>query len=92
MKKYLRFGYVFVLTAIMMVGAAHAYLDPSVMTYAIQAVAGVLIAVGAVVGIYWRRAKNKINEKLHIDENSKKEVEDDVIELDNSDNDKNNQV
>lgn len=90
MKKYLKFGYVFALTAIMMSGAAYAYLDPSVMTYAIQAVAGVLIAVGAVVGIYWRRAKNKINEKLHIDENAKKEVEDDVIELDNSDEDKNN--
>ena len=92
MKKCLRFCYVFILTVVMLTGAAYAYLDPSVMTYAIQAVAGVLIAVGAVVGIYWRRAKNKINEKLHIDENSKKEVEDDVIELDNSDNDKNNQV
>ena len=29
---------------------ASAYLDPSVMTYTIQVVAGVVVAVGAVVG------------------------------------------
>lgn len=56
------------------------YLDPSVMTYAIQVVAGVIVAVGAVVGIYWRKAKKKVQDKLGIDENAKKEVEDDVIE------------
>ena len=85
MKKYLRFAYVFVLTVIMMSGAAHAYLDPSVMTYAIQAVAGVAIAIGAVVGIYWRKAKSKINKALNIDENAKKEVEEDVIATDSDD-------
>ena len=58
-----------------------AYLDPSVMTYAIQAIAGVVIAVGAAVGIYWRKAKKKINDKLGIDENMNKEVEDDVVEV-----------
>lgn len=56
------------------------YLDPSVMTYAIQVVAGVIVAVGAVVGIYWRKARKKVQDKLGIDENAKKEVEDDVIE------------
>ena len=35
---------------------ASAYLDPSVMTYTIQVVAGVVVAVGAVVGVYWRKA------------------------------------
>ena len=49
------------------------------MTYVIQAVAGVVIAVGAVVGIYFRRAKKKVNEKLGIDENRNKEVESDDI-------------
>lgn len=58
---------------------ANAYLDPSVMTYAMQAVAGVVIAVGAVAGIYWRKARNKINNKLGIDENKNKEVESDEI-------------
>lgn len=56
------------------------YLDPSVMTYAIQVVAGVIVAAGAVVGIYWRKAKKKVQDKLGIDKNAKKEVEDDVIE------------
>lgn len=61
----------------LMVGA---YLDPSVMTYAIQAIAGVVIAIGAVAGIYWRKAKKKVSDKLGIDENKNKEVEgDDII-------------
>lgn len=60
---------------------AFAYLDPSVMTYTIQVVAGVVVAVGAVIGIYWRKAKKKVQDKLGIDENARKEVEDDVIEI-----------
>ena len=60
---------------------AGAYLDPSVMTYTIQVVAGVVVAVGAVVGIYWRKAKKKVQDKLGIDENAKKEVEEDVVVL-----------
>lgn len=60
------------------------YMDPSVITYAIQAVAGVVIAVGAVVVIYWRKAKKKAMEKLGLEEKMKKEVEEDVIVLDES--------
>ena len=56
------------------------YIDPSVVTYLIQAVAGVVIAVGAAVGIYFRKAKKKVNDKLGIDENKNKEVETDEIE------------
>lgn len=56
-----------------------AYIDPSVMTYLIQAIAGIVIAVGAAVGIYFRKAKKKINTKLGIDENRNKEVESDEI-------------
>lgn len=59
--------------------SANAYLDPSVLTYVIQAVAGIVIAVGAVVGIYWRKARKKINDKMGIDENANKEVEDDIV-------------
>lgn len=57
------------------------YIDPSVMTYAIQVIAGVVVAVGAVIGIYWRRAKKKVQDKLGIDESTKKEVEDDIVEF-----------
>lgn len=56
-----------------------AYIDPSVMTYVIQAVAGVIIAVGAAAGLLVRRARKKINDKLGIDENKNKEVETDEI-------------
>jgi hypothetical protein len=60
---------------------ALAYIDPSVMTYGIQVVAGLVIAVGATIGIVWRNAKKKAKKVLNIDDNTKKEVEDDVVEI-----------
>lgn len=57
------------------------YIDPSVMTYAIQAGAGIVIAVGAFVGLYFRKAKKKVNKKLGVDENKNKEVESDEIKV-----------
>ena len=60
------------------------YIDPSGMTYAIQAIAGVIIAVGAFLGIYLRKAKKKLNNKLGIDENRNKEVETDDIVINES--------
>ena len=56
-----------------------AYIDPSVMTYAIQAIAGIAIALGTAVAMYWRSAKKKIGKKLGVDENKNKEVEEDNI-------------
>lgn len=58
------------------------YIDPSVMTYAIQAGAGIIIALGAFLGLYFRKAKKKVSKKLNIDENRNKEVESDDIEID----------
>ena len=55
------------------------YIDPSVMTYTIQIVAGVGIAIGAFLGIYFRKIKKKVSKKLNIDENRNKEVESDDI-------------
>ena len=75
--------------SIILSNTANAYLDPSVMTYTIQIVAGVVVAVGAVVGIYWRKAKKKVSDKLGIDENAKKEVEDDIVEISGNDDDSN---
>ena len=57
------------------------YIDPSVMTYTIQIVAGVGIAIGAFLGIYFRKIKKKVSKKLNIDENRNKEVESDDIEV-----------
>ena len=62
----------------MIVSPILAYVDPSVMTYTIQAVAGAVIALGAVIGVTWRIMKKKTQKVLKIDENSKKEMEEDV--------------
>ncbi len=78
MKKVLKYLYFMVCFAMMLLLPCHAYLDPSVMTYTVQVIAGVAVAVGAVVGILWRRAKKKVQDKLGIDENAKKEVEDEI--------------
>ena len=68
--------------SLILMAQAEAYLDPSVMTYTIQIVAGVVVAAGAVIGIWWRKAKKKVQDKLGIDENARKEVEDDIVEFD----------
>lgn len=52
-----------------------AYVDPSVMSYAVQAVAGVVIACSVVFGVVWRKVKRNAQKALHIDENAGKEVE-----------------
>ncbi|MBO4311296.1 MAG: hypothetical protein J5856_09570 [Lachnospiraceae bacterium] len=57
------------------------YIDPSVTTYLIQAIAGAAIAVGAGLAIYFRSARKKINDRLGIDENRNKEVESEDIEF-----------
>lgn len=74
--------YLYFVTCFMLLfsNTALAYIDPSVMTYTIQIVAGIAVVVGTVVGVYWRRAKKKVQEKLGIDENAKKEMEEDVVE------------
>ena len=58
-----------------------AYLDPSVVTYLVQAIAGVVIALGAGIAFYFHKVKKKVNDKLGIDENRNKEVESDDIEF-----------
>ena len=63
---------------IMMVILNSAYLDPSVITIAFSAVAGVAVTIGAAVAVYYHKVKKKVNDKLGIDENAKKEVEADV--------------
>ena len=73
---------------IMFTNMVSGYLDPSVMTYAIQAIAGVVIAIGAVAGICWRKAKKKVSDKLGIDENKNKEVEGDDIIINTKSEDK----
>ena len=80
--KMLKYLYFVACFAVMFTLNASAYLDPSIMTFAVQVIAGIAVAVGAVVGIAWRKAKKKVQTKLGIDENAKKEVEEDIVEFD----------
>ena len=82
MKNFVLAGFVGLCSMLMFGLNANAYIDPSVMTYMIQVVAGIVIAVGAVAGIYFRKAKKKVSEKLGIDENRNKEVESDELIVD----------
>ena len=58
---------------------AFAYVDPSVTTFAFQAIAAVVVAAGAVIGVVWRKAKKKAAQVLNIDENAGKIVEEDIV-------------
>ena len=93
MKKVLKYAGAVIglaVVSMMMFGVTlSAYIDPSVATYLIQAIAGVVIAVGAAIGIYWRKAKKKVAKTLNIDENKNKDVESDDIIIADEDENKN---
>lgn len=78
MKKLRTLLYVVCMGAILTV-PAFAYVDPSVTTFAFQAIAAVVIAAGAVIGVVWRKAKKKAAQVLNIDENAGKVVEEDLV-------------
>lgn len=65
---------------------AAAYIDPSAASILIVSISGIVAAVGATAIILWRKAKKKVANVLHIDENANKEVEEElVINEDDSD-------
>ena len=68
-----------VLVVLVLSTSGMAYLDPSVMTYLIQSIAGIVIAVGAVFAIHYHKLKKKVNKVLKVDENSKKEEEEELV-------------
>ena len=57
---------------------AWAYIDPSVMTYTIQAVAGVAVALSAVAGVAFRRGRKLFLKLIDVDEDAKREFEPDI--------------
>ena len=61
---------------------ASAYIDPSITSYAIQAIAGIVIASGAFFAAYGRRAKRKVVSALGLDETNAKPKEKEVEVLD----------
>lgn len=67
----LRFAFYFVcLTTVFTVHAA-AYIDPATTSYVIQIVAGIVIAAGTAIGIFWNKIKRKIKK-------TEKETESDI--------------
>lgn len=85
MKKFIKLFSLAVVSAVssmLLFGVnGQAYLDPSVMTYAIQVVAGLVVAVSAIAGIYFRKAKKILSQRFGIDENRNKIFESDDIEI-----------
>lgn len=78
MKKFLRntgvFAAYFLLTSVMLSTVAHAaYVDPSVTAPIIQVLAGVVIAAGAAIGIFWKKIKNAFTKKKY--QNIEKNIE-----------------
>ena len=61
-----------------------AYFDITATTAVISAVAGVAVAVGAVIIVWFRKAKKKVSDKLGIEENQNKEVEEEVVRTEKS--------
>ena len=59
--------------------SSNLYIDPSAVTVAVSPISGIAIAMGAAIAIWWTRAKKKAAEKLHIDANAHKEVEDELV-------------
>lgn len=81
--KIFSFLYFYIFGSLLLAPNVKAYIDPSVMTYAIQAISGIAIALGAGIGILYRKSKKKIVKKLNIDENKNKEKETDEIIIKN---------
>ena len=84
-------GIILLLAAYLMIftmPAAHAYIDPSAATYMIQVIAGIVIAVGSVGIIFWRRAKKRLKDKVGIDFDKNKETEEAVVAVKTDDEQK----
>ena len=56
----LRYVYLLICCFFLFTCPVQAYIDPSVMTYAIQAIAGIAIALGTFFSVYWRKLRKKI--------------------------------
>lgn len=55
------------------------YLDPSAVSVTLTSVAAIAIALGAAIAIKFKMMKKKVADKLHLDENANKEVEEDLV-------------
>ena len=58
------------------------YIDPAATTAVLASVAAIATAIGATAIIIWRKLKKDVSKTLHIDENANREVEEELVILD----------
>lgn len=82
MLKTSKFMYFFTASWVMMSMHAFAYIDPSAVTYVIQAVAAVFIALGAVVTVFrhkivafFKKGKTTEKKEIHMKEDMEEDAE-----------------
>lgn len=63
LKKIMRTIYYIVCVSTLLTITAQAYVDPATTSYIIQIVAGIAIAAGTAVGIFWNKIKRKFKKK-----------------------------
>ena len=57
MKRILSTAYFTLCVLLLLSNSALAYIDPATTSYVVQIIAGVFLAGGAAVGIYWHKIK-----------------------------------
>lgn len=62
-KKILTYSYFGAFLALLLSSQAAAYLDPSAVTYVVYILAGVAIAGGAAISVYWSKIKRAIRKR-----------------------------
>lgn len=85
--KVLKYMYFAICFLFLMATPAYAYVDPGVVTTAVQMLAGIAVVVGTVAGLFWRRAKKALLHKLGQEGTGKKTREPDVEFYDDDDDD-----
>lgn len=58
------------------------YIDPAATSVLLASITAIVVAISASAIIIWRKVKNKVSKTLHIDPNSNKEVEEDIVVTD----------
>lgn len=84
LKNVFKYSYFIIAFILLFTVPVHAYIDPSVMTYAIQVVAGSAIAIGTVIGLYWRKIAQFFRKLFRVRNNKHTDSESDDIYVFNS--------
>ena len=58
------------------------YIDPAATSVLLYSITAIVVACGATFIILWRKLRKKMKKTFHIDENAGKEVEEDLVILD----------